>query len=474
MTAGIRPTKVWATSEITPGTQVTSQLLAPLVSTPQMCAVFDDAARIRAMTAFEAALAEAESETGVIPADAARSIGEACANFVPDLEALGRAARQQATPAIPFVKALTAHCPEPARGWLHWGATSQDVVDTALVLQLREAMTLLETDIAGLGEALVARAGQHRLTAMAGRTLLQPALPITFGFKCAGWLDAVSDSRAALAAAADQALVLQFGGAVGTLAALGPAATQVRAALGRSLGLPVPDMAWHTARGRLVRLCGELTILCGTLAKIAGDIALLMQAEIAEAAEPAATGRGGSSTMPHKRNPVAAAAVRAAALRANGLMSTLYNAMPHEHERGVGGWHAEWETVPGLFMLTAGALSHVRETIEGLEVDAGHMHANLDISGGAMMAESLAMALAPHIGRAAAHDLVGELVRRSAASGSSLVQIASRDDRVTDRLDAASIAEALDPAGYLGIAETGIDAVLARWESVANATKRRS
>lgn len=445
---------------------MTSELLAPIFGSDSMRAVFDDAARIRAMLTFEAALAGAEADAGVIPEDAAALIAAACETFRPNIRELGHAAREQSAPSIPFVKALTAHCPEEARGWVHWGATSQDVIDTALVLQMREGCALIEADIDALGDLLAALATDYRSTVMAGRTLLQPALPITFGFKCAGWLDALADARTGLARATGDALVLQFGGAVGTLSALGEDGEAVRQALGRRLELPVPAAPWHTNRTRIVRLCGELALLANVLSKIAGDMALLMQPEIGELAEPAGDGRGGSSTMPHKRNPVSAVAVRANAHRVNGLVSTLQNAMAHEHERGAGGWQVEWTTVPELFELAAGSLAHLRATLDGLTVDAGRMRANLEVGGGTMMAEALMMALAPHTGRLNAHHLIGELARKASETGASLGDVAKQDSRVIEQLGPAEIDRAVTPDSYLGRAEDTVDAVLARWKEI--------
>ncbi|MCT8972865.1 3-carboxy-cis,cis-muconate cycloisomerase [Microbaculum marinisediminis] len=445
-----------------------SDLLSPLFASAEMQTVLSDRERVRAMLAFEAALAASEADAGLIPADAAAAITAACASFEPDMAAIGDATRRAGNPAIPFVKALTAHCAEPGRGCVHWGATSQDVIDTANALMFREAMALIDRETLALGDALAAQAEAHRSTVMPGRTLLQPALPITFGFKVAGWLDMVMRCRAALKTAAEQGLVLQFGGAVGTLAAIGSKATTVRQELGRRLDLPVPDIAWHTARDRGARIGAELAILTEALAKIAGDIALLMQAEVGEAAEPAGSGRGGSSTMPQKRNPVAAPAVRANAMRASGLASALLSAMPQEHERGAGGWHAEWTILPDLFEIAAGALGHVTETIADLEVRPQRMRANLDIGNGTLMSEALMMALAPTLGRQEAHHVVEAAARRAIAENRPLADICRETDEIVDGLGLEGIATALDPSTYLGIAEATVDTVVSRWKTIRN------
>ncbi len=451
-----------------PAGPVHSDLLTPLFASAEMRALLSDAERIGAMLAFETALAASEAEAGLIPAEAAAAIAAACETFVPDVAALGEETRRAGNPAIPFVKALTVHCPEPGRGWVHWGATSQDVIDTASVLVFRKALALIDRDVVALGDALAARAEAHRSTVMPGRTLLQPALPITLGFKLAGWLDTAMRCRAALRSAADLGLVLQFGGAVGTLAAVGGHAKAVRDGLGRRLDLPVPDIAWHAARDRFARIGAELAILTEALAKMAGDVALLMQAEVGEAAEPAGPGRGGSSTMPQKRNPVAAPAVRAGAIRAGALATALLSAMQQEHERGAGGWHAEWTILPDLFDVAAGALGHMIETIAGLEVRPERMRANLDIGNGTLMAESLMMALAPTIGRHEAHHVVGDAARRAIAEDRPLADICRQTEAIAGVLGGDGIARALDPSTYLGAAEATVDAVVSRWKTRRN------
>lgn len=440
-----------------------SALLSSLFTTRAMREALADESRIAAMLAFEAALARAEADAGVIPVDAADAIDAACRSFTPDAGALAAATRTAGNPAIPLVKALTAHCPEPGRGWVHWGATSQDVIDTATSLVGRRAFALLDADLVRLCDGLAALAATHRDTVMPGRTLLQPALPVTLGFKAAQWLDMTTRCRDRLAAAAGDACILQFGGAVGTLAALGSSGPTVRGRLGLLLTLPVPPLAWHTSRDRIARLGCEVAVLTGTLAKIAGDVALLMQPEVAEAFEPAAPGKGGSSTMPQKRNPVAATAVRAAALRANGLAADLIAALPQEHERGAGGWQMEWTVLPDLMLGAAGALSHVVEVIEGLEIDPARMRVNLETGGGTLMAEALMMALAPRLGRPEAHRLVADLARRSIAGGAPLRRLAEQDESVLAVLGREGIADALRPEGYLGVAGLSVDDAVARW-----------
>jgi 3-carboxy-cis,cis-muconate cycloisomerase len=301
----------------------------------------------------------------------------------------------------------------------------------------------------------------HRDTPMVGRTWLQHALPITLGLKAAGWLDVVRRHEARLRQLRPQLLVLQFGGAVGTLAALGERGPAVAEALARELDLGLPDLPWHGARDRLVELGTVLALLTGTLGKIARDLSLLMQTDVGEAFEPAGEGRGGSSTMPHKRNPVACAAILSAATRVPPLAATLLAAMPQEHERGLGGWHAEWEALPELCLLAAGALRQTLETIEGLEVDAVRMRANLDTTRGLIMAEAVMMALAPRLGRLVAHERVEHASKIAAAQGRHLREVLAEDLEITAELDGTALDRLFDPLSYVGQAQSFVDRVLA-------------
>ena len=339
-------------------------------------------ARLQGMLDFEAALARAEASIGLFPrcaADVHRPAPAEADLF--DIAALARDTAQAGNPAIPMVKQLTAlvakHDPAAAR-FVHWGATSQDAIDTGLVLQIRAGLAGIEPDLQRLTAALAALAETHAKTVMIGRTLLQQAVPVTFGLKAAGWLAAVERTRARLAAAGRAAQVLQFGGAAGTLAALGDRGLDVAAALAKELDLALPELPWHGHRDRLVDVAAALGLLVGTLGKMARDLSLLMQTEVAEAFEPAGQGRGGSSTMPHKRNPIACAVALAAATRVRHLVATLLAAMPQEQERGLGGWHAEWETLPEIFLLASGALHHMADAIAGLTLDTERMRDNID------------------------------------------------------------------------------------------------
>ncbi len=441
------------------------ELLAGLFSSPEASAIFGDRGRLQGMLDFEAALARAEACAGVIPAAAAEPIGRRCRAELFDLARLAEGAAKAGNPAIPMVAALTALVARDdadAARYVHWGATSQDAMDTGLVLQLRQLATVLGEDLERLSAALAGRAEEHKATLLAGRTWLQHAVPITLGVKMAGWLDAVERHAARLPEMRTRALVLQLGGAAGTLAALGGRGLEVAEALANELGLALPPMPWHAHRDRFAEVAAFLGLLTGMLGKMARDLSLLMQTEVAEAFEPAAEGRGVSSTMPQKRNPVAAAVALAAAARAPGLVSTMLSAMVQEHERGLGGWHAEWETLPELASLAAGSLRQMAEAVEGLEVDAARMRANLDETRGAILAEAAAMALAARIGRPRAHELVEQASRRARETGMKLQDVLGEDPAVSQHLSPRDLAAVFEPRHYLGQSVAFIDRVLAQ------------
>jgi 3-carboxy-cis,cis-muconate cycloisomerase len=439
-------------------------LLGPLFGSEAMAEILGDVARLQGMLDFEAGLARAQGRLGVIPAAVVPGIAAKAEARLFDLDQLARATRLAGNPAIPMVAQLTAlvAAADPAAArYVHWGATSQDAMDTGLVLLLRRVLDRMEADLARLADALAHLARAHRTTPMVGRTWLQHALPITFGLKVAGWLETVLRHRARLAELKPRLLVVQLGGAAGTRASLTGRGREVALALGEELGLGVPDLPWHGARDRVVELGAWLGLVTGSLGKMARDWSLLMQTEIGEAFEPAAPGRGGSSTMPHKRNPVAAAAVLAAATRAPGLVATLLAAMAQEHERGLGGWHAEWETLPELATLAAGALAWTVETVEGLEVNAPRMRANLEATRGLILAEAVQMALAPSMGRLAAHDLVERACRQAVAEGRHLKDVLAGEAEVAAHLPGDDLERLFDPLSYTGEAAMLVDAVLA-------------
>jgi 3-carboxy-cis,cis-muconate cycloisomerase len=441
-----------------------SPLLVPMLSSAAMRAVCDDVACLQNMLDFEAALARAEAATGVIPASAPGPIANACKAESFDLAALAEAATRSGNLAIPLVKALTANVAKvdaDAARYVHWGATSQDAIDTATMLTLRAAIEALLGDIdrAVAGFAKLART--HRNTAVVARTWLQHALPMPFGLKLAEYAAALHRSRKRLQRLKRETLALQFGGAAGTLAALGDKGWPVAERLARELRLPLPDAPWHTHRDRIAEAASVFAIVAGSCGKIARDVSLMMQTDVAEAFEPAGEGRGGSSTMPHKRNPVAAATALAAATMAPNLAATIFAAQVQDHERSAGPWHAEWPTLPTLLLVTSGALAATVDIAEGLEVDAARVRVNLDATGGLIMAEAVTMALAEKIGKSEVHHLIEAASRKAVADKKHLQDVLSADAKVTAQLSVGTIANLFEPMAYQGASQALIDRLLA-------------
>jgi 3-carboxy-cis,cis-muconate cycloisomerase len=440
------------------------RLLDPLFTTDRMREVFSDANRLQRMLDFEAALARALAQAGVAPAASAAAIQAQCHANLYSHEALAKSAALAGNLAIPLVKELTALVAKSdpaAAGFVHLGATSQDAIDTALILQLRQAFDDTAENLARVSAALQRLTIAHRDTLLAGRTWLQQASPITLGLKFANWLDAIERHRERLAETRQRVEVLQFGGAVGTLAALGKDGPRVAAALAAELKLALPEIPWHAQRDRVAEVATTFGLLTGTLGKIARDISLMSQTEIGELAEPSAAGRGGSSTLPHKRNPVGCGVILAAAIRVPPLVSTVLAAMVQEHERGLGGWHAEWETLPEICLLTAGALSHLRQILDGLQIHQAAMTGNLDAAHGLLLAESVAIALATKIGRMPAHEMVERAARQASDTGKSFREVLLGDAEISKHFSAVDIDRLLDPQQYTGAARDMIDRVLA-------------
>ena len=426
--------------------------------------VFCDQGRVQAMLDFEAALARAEARVGQIPQSAVAPIEAACRAELYDFAALGEAIATAGNSAIPLVRALgkqIAQRDAEAERYVHLGATSQDVMDSGLVLQLRRAVQLLEQDLLRLGDLLAAQATRHADTPLAGRTWLQHATPVTLGMKIAGWLGAVTRSRERLQQLKPRLLVLQFGGASGTLAALGEQALPIARALAEELQLRLPEQPWHTQRDRLVEFASVLGLLAGSLGKLGRDISLLMQTEAAEVFEPAAPGKGGSSTMPHKRNPVGAAVLISAATRVPGLLATMFTAMPQEHERSLGLWHAEWDTLPDICCLVSGALQQALLVAEGLQVDSARMARNLDLTRGLVLAEAVSIELAQRLGRETAHHLLEQCCKRAVEEQRHLREVLADDARVCAELSAAELDRLMDPAHYLGQAQAWVERAVA-------------
>lgn len=443
-------------------------LLGPLFSSAEMRSVMADTSRLQRMLDVEFALARAEAALGVIPKKAAKPIGDCCWAERFDIAALGEAAVASGNIAIPLVKALTEAVKKrdaDSAGYVHWGATSQDIIDTALVLDLRAAIDALLKDLNRAISAFSKMAVRHRKTPSVARTWLQQALPMPFGLKVAGYASALARSRTRLKRLRNEALVLQFGGAAGTLASLGKRGFEVANKLANELKLPLPDAPWHSHRDRLGEVASAFAILAGTCGKIARDVSLLMQTEIGEVFERTGAGRGGSSTMPHKRNPVACAAALACAQIAPHLAASILSAEIQEHERSAGNWASEWPVFPALALVTSGALSSVVDIAEGLQVDSGRMRDNLDITRGLIMAEAVSMKLAEKLGKAEAHKLIENASKKAAAGNRELKDILLADKEVTAKIKVAEIEKLFDPMSYLGVAQIFIDRLLAAAKS---------
>ena len=439
------------------------RLTSAMFSSESMATLFSPASTVQCMLDVEAALARALALDGLIPAQSVMPIEQACLADQIDMHSLIAEARLAGNLAIPLIKQLTAKVavihPEAAR-YVHWGATSQDIIDTGLVLQLCQAIDLLITELAELADALAAHTYRYRSTPMIGRTWMQHALPITFGLKTAGWLDVILRHQERLVGLRKTISVVQFGGAAGSLASLGEKGLAVCENLASDLGLIVPAIPWHTHRDRIAEVGTTLGLLTGSLGKIARDISLQAQTEIAELSEPIGNERGGSSTMPHKRNPVGCAAVLAASLRVPALVSTLLSGMVQEHERALGGWQAEWDTLPDIVELTSAALMQLRVVIEGLTVNTERMRSNMDMTHGLVMAEAVSLALSPHLGRASAHALVEDACALAMKTDKSLFDILQHDERVYSLITRDDLQKILDPVNYLGQAMAFVDRVL--------------
>ncbi len=439
-------------------------LLDPLFRYDALNKLFCDEARLQGMLDFEAALARAEASCGIVPESQAQIIAGNCraGNF--DLSAIAKDAAIAGNLAIPLVRKLTelvAHEDKDAARFVHWGATSQDAIDTGCILQVRGAFDLIDQDLARLTGTLVTLAETHRATPVVARTWMQQALPTTFGFIVAGWLDAVSRHRERLAEIKPRVLTLQFGGAVGTLAALGGRGQEVAKALAENLRLSLASIPWHTHRDRIAEIATTLGLCTGTLGKIARDISLHTQTEIAELSEPVFEGRGGSSTMPHKRNPVTCAVVLSAAARIPGLVNTLLSAMLQEEQRGLGGWHAEWETLPDIICLSGGALHHLAEMLPGLEVDTQRMRHNLELTNGLIFAEAVTMALGDRMGKMPAHLLVEAACKKAREQKRHLKDVLREESGLRGHLTPADLESLFDVRNYLGSAEEFIRRVVA-------------
>ena len=443
-------------------TALDSAIFCDIFSTPQMRRIFSDEARTGYCLEIEAALARAQARLGVIPETAAREIVHQCRIENIDFARLKKQTERIGYPILGIVQQIVDLCADGLGEWCHWGATTQDITDTAAILQIRAALELVEKDMDAIAGALGDLSRRYRDTPMAGRSNLQQAVPLTFGFKTAALLAAMQRHRERLAQLRPRVLVGEFGGAVGTLASLGGSGLEVQAELMRELGLGQPDIAWHTVRDGIGEVACFLGLLTGTLGKISMDVKLLMQTEVAEVYEPFHEGRGSSSTMPQKRNPISCLYIHATTALVRQHVAALLEAAVADHERSTGPWQIEWIALPEIFLLASGALAQTKLMLTGLEVDADRMRANLDLTRGAIVSEAVMMGLGPHLGRQRAHDLVYDICRKVAASGEPLVEVVARDRDISRHLTRAQLEKMCDPSAYLGLAGEMIDKVLAR------------
>lgn len=437
-------------------TVLDSMLFKDSFGTPAMRAIFADDQMMRYCIDVELALARAQAQCGVIPAHAAESIAQACSFDLLNWARLKSETELVGYPILPLVHQLVEMCGEAGR-FVHWGATTQDIMDSALILQIRSSIRLLEADLSAAREVLRALARSHRQTLMAGRTHLQQALPITFGLKAAVWLGMLDRQQQRLQELKPRLLVGQFAGAAGTLASLGSLGLEVQAALMRELGLGVAVTPWHVARDSLGEMVNWLGLLTAALGKIAVDVILMSSTEVAELAEPFVKGRGASSTMPQKRNPISSELMLAAAKAVRQQAGLMMDAMVQDLERATGPWHAEWIAIPQSFMFSAGALHQALIMLQGLQVDTLRMRGNLDLTQGLIMAEAVMMGLAPHLGRQQAHDIVYQACHACHQHGGMLFEHLYAMPIVRETLSEAQCRALTDPGQYLGSATEMVD-----------------
>jgi 3-carboxy-cis,cis-muconate cycloisomerase len=443
-------------------TALDSAIFRDIFTSAEMRHVFSDEARTGYYLEIEAALARAQARLGIIPENAAKEIVRQCRIENIDLARLKQQTERIGYPILGVVQQIVGLCADGLGEWCHWGATTQDITDTAAIMQIRAALDLVEKDMEAIAAALADLSRRYRDTPMAGRSNLQQAVPLTFGFKTAALLAAMQRHRERLAQLRPRVLVGEFGGAVGTLASLGADGLKVQAELMKELGLGQPEIAWHTVRDRIGEVGCFLGLVTGTLGKISMDVKLLMQTEVAEVYEPFHEGRGSSSTMPQKRNPVSSLYIHSTVALVRQHVAALLEAAVADHERSTGPWEIEWISLPEIFLLSSGALKQTKLLVQGLEVDAERMRANLDMTKGMIVSEAVMMGLGPHLGRQRAHDLVYDICRKVTATGEPLADLLAKDADISKHLTRAEIDKMCDPAGYLGLAGEMVDRVLAR------------
>ena len=448
-------------------TIIDSRIFQGIFSTDAMRHVWSDENRTAQYVAIERALAIVQGRLGLIPQEAADEIVSHCHIDQIDLARLREQTERIGYPILGVVTQINQLCRDKLGEYVHWGATTQDITDTATVLQIREALVLVDTELEAIANALAKLAKEHRLTPMIGRSNLQQAIPVTFGYKMAGLLSAILRHRERLAQLRERVLVGEFAGAAGTLASLERGAMETQAGLCAELGLKQPVIAWHTIRDNIAEVGTLLGLIGGTLGKLSMDVKLMMQTEVGEVYEPYHHGRGSSSTMPQKRNPISSCYIHAAISVVRQHAAALMDAMVADHERSTGPWEIEWIVLPEAFCLLAGALKQSRFVLEGLQVDAEAMRRNIDLTGGLVMSEAVMMGLGPYIGREYAHDLVYDLCRESIASKRPLIDLLAEHPQIKRHVDRAALERMLDPAHYLGQSGVMVDRVLAQMNASA-------
>ena len=443
-----------------PATALDSAIFRDIFSTAAMRHVFSDENRVQRYLDIEAALARTQARLGIIPQEAAEEICRHCQAADYDFALLKTQTERIGYPVLPVVQQLVKKCQGGLGEWCHWGATTQDITDTATVLQIGEALDIIEDDLKAISNALAKLAKKYRDTPMAGRSNLQQAVPITFGYKMATLLGAFERHKQRLTEMKPRVLVGEFGGAAGTLSSLGKDGLKCQAALMKELKLGQPDISWHTVRDRIAEVGCFLGLITGTCAKIAFDVKLLMQTEVEEVYEPFHQGRGSSSTMPQKRNPISSVYITAQSAVVKQHVAALLEAMVEDHERATGPWEIEWIVLPEIFMLSAGALAQTRFLVEGLQINETKMRDNLNITKGLIMSEAVMMGLGAAMGRNRAHDVVYDLCRAVVKTGRPLIDVLEEDKEIRQHASRKDLEKLVDPANYLGVAGEMVDRVL--------------
>src|SRR5271168_1511621 len=444
-----------------PTSLIDSAIFRDIFSTEAMRRIFSDENRVQKYLDFEAALARAQARLGIIPKEAAEEICRHCNASEIDYAKLKTQTEKIGYPVLPVVQQLVALCRDGLGEWCHWGATTQDITDSATVMQIREALVLVEQDLDAIAGSLADLARKYRDTPMAGRSNLQQAVPITFGYKMATVLAAFERHKQRLKELRARLLVGEFGGAAGTLSSLGSRGLETQAELMKELKLGQPAIAWHTVRDTIAEAGCFLGLITGTCGKIAFDVKLMMQTEVEELYEPFHEGRGSSSTMPQKRNPISSVYITALTSVVRQQVAALLDAMVEDHERATGPWEIEWIVLPEIFCFTAGALAQTAFVLTGLKIDENKMRANLDLTKGLIVSEAVMMGLGPHLGRQYAHDLVYDICRQVVATGRPLADLLAENAEITKHLDRAALGKLCDPANYLGEAGAMVDRALA-------------